>query len=81
MGYLKFVLIQYLVTVGWGIAGAISMGIGLGVALKVFSKMTPGINEIEELRKGNLGVAIVLAAVIIATGVVVAVAVMPAVAK
>jgi uncharacterized membrane protein YjfL (UPF0719 family) len=81
MTYFRFVLIQYLVTVGWGVAGAISMGIGLGVALMVFNKMTPRIDEIEELKRGNIGVAIVLAAVIIATGIVVAVAIMPAVAK
>jgi uncharacterized membrane protein YjfL (UPF0719 family) len=81
MGYLKFVLIQYLVTIGWGIAGAIAMGIGLGIALMVFNKMTPRIDEIEELKKGNLGVAIILAAVILATGIVVAVTVMPTVAK
>ena len=38
-------------------------------------------DEIEELKKGNVGVAIVLAAVIIATGIVVAVTVMPTMAK
>ena len=81
MSYFKFVLVQYLVTIGWGIAGAISMGVGLGIALIDFNKMTPRIDEIEELKKGNLGVAIVLAAVIIATGIVVAVAVMPAAPK
>jgi uncharacterized membrane protein YjfL (UPF0719 family) len=81
MSYFKFVLVQYLVTIGWGIAGAISMGVGLGVALLVFNKVTPRIDEIEELKKGNLGVAIILAAVILATGIVVAVAIMPAAPK
>ena len=75
------VMLQYLVTVGWAIAGAISMGIGLGVALKVFTALTPKLDEMEELRKGNLAVAIVLAAVIVAMGVVVAVTIMPAAAQ
>jgi len=77
MGYFRFVMVQYLVTVGWAIVGAASMGIGLGVALKIFTVLTPKIDEMEELRRGNIGVAIVLAAVILATAAVVAVAVMP----
>jgi len=81
MQYFKFVMVQYLVTVGWAIAGALSMGIGLAVALQVFTVLTPKIDEIEELKKGNIGVAIVLAAVILATAIVVAVAVMPEAAK
>jgi len=73
----KWVMVQYLVTIGWAIAGAIAMGIGLGVALKVFTILTPNIDEMEELKKGNIGVAIVLAAVILAMGAVVAVAIIP----
>ena len=81
MAYFKMVILQYLVTVGWAIAGAISMGIGLGVALRIFTALTPDLNEMEELRKGNLAVAIVLAAVIVAMGIVIAVAVLPEVAR
>ena len=73
----KWVMVQYLVTIGWAIAGAIAMGIGLGVALKVFTILTPNIDEMEELKKGNIGVATVLAAVILAMGAVVAVAIIP----
>jgi len=81
MSYFKFIMIQYLVTMGWAIAGAVAMGIGLGVAMKVFTVLTPNINEIEELKKGNIGVAIVLAAVILAMAIVVAIAIMPEAAK
>ena len=81
MAYFKMVILQYLVTVGWAIAGAISMGIGLGVALRVFTALTPKLNEMEELRKGNLAVAIVLAAVILAMGIVIAVTVLPELAR
>jgi uncharacterized membrane protein YjfL (UPF0719 family) len=81
MEYLRFLLVQYAVTVGWAIAGAVSMGIGLGVALKVFTLLTPKLDEMEELRKGNIAVAIVLAAVVLAMAVVVAVTVMPEAVK
>jgi uncharacterized membrane protein YjfL (UPF0719 family) len=57
------------------------MGIGLGVALKVFTLLTPKLDEMEELRKGNIAVAIVLAAVVLAMAVVVAVTVMPEAVK
>ncbi len=77
MEYLRFLLVQYAVTVGWAIAGAVSMGIGLGVALKIFTLLTPKLDEMEEIRKGNIAVAIVLAAVVLAMAVVVAVMVMP----
>ena len=81
MEYLRFLLVQYAVTVGWAIAGAVSMGIGLGVALKIFTLLTPKLNEMDELRKGNVAVAIVLAAVVLAMAVVVAVTVMPEAVK
>jgi uncharacterized membrane protein YjfL (UPF0719 family) len=77
MDYLRFLVVQYVVTIGWALAGAISMGVGLGVALRVFTLLTPNIDEMEELKKGNIGVAIVLAAVILAMGAVVAVTIMP----
>jgi len=73
----RMVLLQYLITLGWALTGAISMAIGLALALRLFTVLTPGINEVEELKKGNLGVAIVLGAVIIAMGIVVAITVMP----
>ena len=81
MEHLKFVLVHYAVTLGWAIVGAISMGVGLGVALKIFNWLTPNIDEMEELKKGNIGVAIVLAAVVLATAIVVAVTVIPEAVK
>lgn len=70
------ILKNYLVLFGYGIVGAISMSISLAIITKTWSWLTP-VNEWEELKKGNLAVAIVLAAVIIGFAVVVAVAVLP----
>ena len=81
MEHFKFVVLQYAVTLGWAIVGAAAMGVGLGVALKIFTVLTPNIDEMEELKKGNISVAIVLAAVILATAIVVAVTVLPEAVK
>ncbi len=81
MSYFKAMLLQYLVTMGWAVAAAVSMGIGLAVALKVFNVLTPKIDEIEEIKKGNMAVAVVLAAVVLAMAIVVALTIMPETAR
>ena len=52
------------------------MAIALGILVKIFAWLTP-INEWEEVKKGNIGVAIVVSAVIIGTALVVGLTVMP----
>lgn len=52
----------------WAILSAILMGFGTSLGVKIFDITTPGIDEKEELRKGNIAVAIVMAAVILAIG-------------
>ena len=52
----------------WSLVSALAMGMSLGIVTKIFDAFTPGLNELEELRKGNVAVGIVLAAVILATG-------------
>lgn len=73
---MAYILEQYLITFGWAITGAVSMAIALGILIKVFSWITP-IDEWEEIKKGNLGVAIIIAAVIIGTALVIGLTVMP----
>ena len=65
-----YILEQYLITFGWAITGAISMAIALSILIKIFSWITP-INEWEEIKKGNIGVSIILTAVIIGTALVI----------
>lgn len=71
-----YLLQQYLITFGWAITGAVSMAIALGLLVKIFSWITP-INEWEEIKKGNIGVAIIMTAVIIGTALVVGFTIMP----
>jgi len=61
---------------GYGIAGAITMSVALALLVKVWSWVTP-IDDWEEIKKGNIAVAIVTAAVIIGCSLVVALAIMP----
>ncbi len=67
-------LTQFLLTLGWGLVGAITMAVSLALLLKVFAWLTP-VDEWAELRNGNMGIAIVMGAVIIAFGLVVGAAI------
>ncbi len=67
---------QYLITFGWGITGAITMAVALPLLLTVFDKFTP-INEWEEIKKGNIGVAIIIAALILGFAIVMGLAIIP----
>jgi uncharacterized membrane protein YjfL (UPF0719 family) len=69
-------LTNTLYMVGYGLAAAIIMSLALGVCVKVWNWLTP-IDEWEELRKGNVAVAIVLAAVVIGFALVVSSAISP----
>ncbi|MFA5232153.1 MAG: DUF350 domain-containing protein [Candidatus Paceibacterota bacterium] len=73
---MAYILEQYLITFGWAITGAISMAVALGVLVKIFSLITP-IDEWGEIKKGNMGVAIIIASVIIGTALVIGLIVMP----
>lgn len=67
---LEIVLREYLFTFGWALVGALSMAIALAIMSKVFNWLTP-VDEWEEIRNGNIGVAILMAAVIISAALVV----------
>ena len=61
----------YAQTFGWAVVGTLSMGIGLIITLKLFTLSTTEINEWKQIEEGNMAMAVVLAAVIIALGIVV----------
>lgn len=71
------ILTAYAVTFGWAIVGSISMGLGIIIALKLFTLSTRNIDEWELVRQGNIPMAIILAAVVISLGLVIAAAVHP----
>lgn len=71
------ILRAYAVTFGWAIVGSVSMGLGIIIALKMFTLSTKEVDEWELIRQGNLPMAIILASVIVSLGIVIASAVHP----
>ncbi|MBA4020269.1 MAG: DUF350 domain-containing protein [Pirellula sp.] len=67
----------YLVTFGWAIVGSVAMGIGIVIALKLFTLTTRDVDEWALIKQGNIPIAIVLASVIGSLGFVVASAIRP----
>ncbi len=71
------ILQAYLITFGWAIVGSISMGIGIILALKLFTLSTREVDEWALVKAGNIPMGIILAAIIISLGIVIAAAVHP----
>lgn len=70
-----FILQQYLITFGWAITGAISMGVALSILVKIFSWVSP-IDDWAEIKNGNIASAIVLGSVILGGAIVIGFTVM-----
>lgn len=71
------IAIDYLVTFGWALVGSFSMGVGILVCLKIFDIGTIKIDEWEELKKGNMAVAVVMASVVLASAWVISAVIRP----
>lgn len=74
---LEGILTAYAITFGWAIVGSVAMASGIVIALKIFDFATPRLDEWDLIAKGNLAMAIVLAAFVLAVGLVIASAVQP----
>ncbi len=71
------ILRAYLVTFGWAIVGSVAMGVGIIITLKLFDLSTRKVDEWELVKQGNMAMAVIIAAVIIALGIVVSAAIHP----
>ncbi len=60
-----------LAAIAWSIFAAIGFAAAIAIGLRIFNVLTPGLNEWEELRKGNMAVGIVWASFILAVAIVV----------
>ncbi len=67
----------YAITFGWAITGSISVGLGIIIALKLFTLSTRDVDEWKLIREGNMAMAVVLASIVISLGIVIAAAVHP----
>jgi uncharacterized membrane protein YjfL (UPF0719 family) len=70
------ILIDYLKLIGWGAVGIVTMAVSLWILLMLFTWLTP-VDEWDELKKGNVAIAIVMASVIIGFALVISSAIAP----
>ena len=61
-------LTHYLRAIGWSVAAAVGFAFGIGIALKVFDMLSTDIDEWEEIKKGNMGVALIFISLIVMVG-------------
>ena len=64
-------LIEYLRAIGWALTASIGFSIGISIALTVFDKMTPHINQWSEVKAGNYGAALIITSIIIMSGLII----------
>ena len=64
-------VIEYLRAVGWALTASIGFAIGISIALTVFDKMTPHINQWSEVKAGNYGAALIITSIIVMIGLIV----------
>ena len=64
-------LIQYLRAIGWAIDASIGFSIGVSIAVIIFNKLSKEIDEWQEIKNGNIGVALIEGALIVMIGVIV----------
>ena len=64
-------LIEYLRAVGWALAASIGFAIGISIALTMFDKMTPHINQWSEVKAGNYGAALIITSIIVMSGLII----------
>ena len=68
------VLINMAFAIAWTIVAGISFAVVISIGVRLFNVLTPNMDEIEELKKGNMAVALVFAAFMISlTAIVVAI--------
>jgi len=67
---LVMTLWQFARSFGWAIVAAISFAFAMGLAIKVFDLLSREIDEWEEIKKGNMGVAMIITAMILSVGLV-----------
>jgi len=66
---------KWAMNLGWIIVASIGFGLGTGIAIKIFDLVSVGIDEWEEVKKGNLGVSAIIVSIIVMVGVIVVVSI------
>lgn len=61
-------LSMYARALGWSVVASVGFAFGVGIALKVFDWLSSDIDEWEEIKKGNIGVAMIFVSLIVMVG-------------
>lgn len=61
-------LTKYLVALGWAVVASVGFAIGVAVAILIFDLFSRKIDEWEEIKNGNIGVAIIITSLIVMIG-------------
>tara|TARA_B100000131_G_scaffold233742_1_gene225653 strand:- start:382 stop:612 length:231 start_codon:yes stop_codon:yes gene_type:complete len=64
-------LIEYLRAIGWAISASIGFSLGIAIAIFIFNKLSSEIDEWQEIKNGNIGVALIEVALIVMIGLIV----------
>ena len=64
-------LIEYLRAIGWALTASIGFSLGISIALTVFDRLTPNINQWSEIKAGNYGASFIIISIIIMIGLIV----------
>ena len=72
-----FMMEMYAKTLGWALVGSVAMGLGLVIALSLFTLLTREVDEWQLIKDNNTSMAIIMASVVLGTSVVVAVVASP----
>jgi uncharacterized membrane protein YjfL (UPF0719 family) len=57
-------------SMAWALVAAVSFAFAMALAIKVFDVLSKDIDEWEEIKKGNIGVALIFVAMILSVGLV-----------
>ena len=64
-------LIEYLRAIGWALTASIGFSLGVAIAVMIFNKLSKDIDEWQEIKNGNIGVALIEVALIVMIGIIV----------
>ena len=64
-------LIEYFRAIGWALAASIGFSLGVAIAVFIFNKLSRDIDEWQEIKNGNIGVALIEVALIVMIGIIV----------
>ena len=64
-------IIEYLRAIGWALAASIGFSFGIAIAIFIFNKLSTDIDEWQEIKNGNIGVALLEIALIVMIGIIV----------